>query len=119
MILLVKLCFYGGAMKGEKVDCLFYSVSNSHVDFCSFLENRAISFLVKTRFDETDFFDEIKIIFVDFSFLCAFDFPIIAKIRKKFCSHFLTIFGKFYPLDFSRLRCFDLTLHRFENFYRL
>lgn len=82
----MKLCFYGDAMKGEKVDCLFYSVSNSHVDFCSFLENRAISFLVKTQFDETDFFDEIKIIFVDFSFLCAFDFPIIARIRKKFLS---------------------------------
>ncbi len=78
-------------MKGEKIDCLVYSVSNSCTVFCSFLENRSISFLVKTQFDEADFFDDVKIIFVDFSFLCAFDFSIIAKIRKKFLSSIIYV----------------------------
>ena len=71
-------------MRNKKVDVLFFTMENCHEDFCLFLKNENFNIIQKNCFSKEESFDDLRVIFVDFSFLCAFDFSIITEIRKKF-----------------------------------
>lgn len=71
-------------MRNKKVDVLFFTMENCHEDFCLFLKNENFNIIQKNCFSKEESFDDLRVIFVDFSFLCAFDFSIIMEIRKKF-----------------------------------
>lgn len=70
-------------MKNKKVNALFLTMEKCPEEFCHFLENDGFNIIQRSNFSDDENFDDLKVIFVDFSFLCAFDFSIIMKIRKK------------------------------------
>ena len=71
-------------MRNKKVDVLFFTMENCREDFFLFLRNENFNIIQKNCFSKEESFDDLRVIFVDFSFLCAFDFSIIMEIRKKF-----------------------------------
>lgn len=71
-------------MKIKKVESLFFTVENTHADFCKSFEN--FNFCIKDCLNETDkeFQSEYQVIFVDFSFLCAFRMECLLKIKSQY-----------------------------------
>ena len=79
-------------MQNKKVNALFFTKEKCPEEFCHFLENDGFNIIQRNNFSDDENFDDLKVIFVDFSFLCAFDFSIIMKIRKKlYCTKIFVI----------------------------
>lgn len=80
-------------MPNKKINGLFLSIENNNVVFFQVFEKFGISFSTVNFFDEKRMIMDLKkyhVIFVDFSFLCAFSVSVLSKIKKR--NHSIPVF---------------------------
>lgn len=77
----------------KKVKAFLFTLNKTHEDFWNSLRFANFQILEHSVLEES-YSESVDFLFLDFSFICGFDFSAISKIKKIFCSKPLFVFSE-------------------------